>query len=195
MVPERWKYCVNTVDNNVGELIGHYYIQQAFPDKSRDEVKGIIQSLLTTYGQVFPKLTWLDETTIAGAIKKLKAIGVLVGYSTDQPNVADSKSLQEYYQGLQVDSTDFYGNQVRSEAWLTEISFSKLYKPVSKKVMGSPPQTVNAFYSPPDNQIYFPAGILQPPFYQAGNPEYVNYGAIGVVAGHEITVSWKEPFL
>ncbi|GJJ72078.1 hypothetical protein EMPS_04435 [Entomortierella parvispora] len=187
VIPDRWKHCVSVVDGSLGDMVGHYFIQEVFKGNSKAQVSDIIQSLLTAYGKVFPKLDWLDKKTEAGAMKKLKAIVALVGYSTAEPNVTDSKSVQDYYKDLKVDPADFYGNQWREGVWSNERSFLNLNKPVNKQVLGSPPQTVNAFYSPPDNQIYFPAGILQPPFFHTGNPEYVNYGALGVVAGHEIT--------
>ncbi|KAG0057100.1 hypothetical protein BGZ83_001534 [Gryganskiella cystojenkinii] len=187
IVPERWKHCVSVVSRSVGELAGHYYIEEAFKGNSRDQASGIIQSLLLTYSKVFPKLEWLDKATTIGAVKKLKAIRSLVGYSTEEPNTESSDSLDGYYKDLRVDPMDFYGNRARASAWTTEQNFLDLNKPINKKSMGSPPQTVNAFYSPSVNQIYFPAGILQPPFFHTDNPEYINYGGIGVVAGHEIT--------
>lgn len=190
VIPDRWKHCVKVVDGSLGEMIGHYFIQEAFNGDSKAQATSIINSLLKGYGKVIPKLSWLDKATAAGATKKLKAIVALVGYSTTDPDVTDSKSVQDHYKDLKVNPTDFYGNQVGSNIWATERDFMTLNKPVNKKVMGSPPQTINAFYSPSNNQIYFPAGILQPPFFHSGNPEYVNYGALGVVAGHEITVSF-----
>jgi len=189
-VSDRWKVCVANVDSNIGEMAGHYYVQETFTDQTRDQIHDMIESVIATYGQVFPNLNWLDRITAEGAIKKLKAIVALIGYSADKPNVKDPKSLDQYYKDLRVEPNDFYGNEARALAWTVKTSFLKLNQPVNKKdTLSFTPPTVNAFYNPLNNQIYFLAGILQPPFFHVGNPEYVNYGAIGMIAAHEVTVS------
>jgi hypothetical protein len=118
----------------------------------------------------------------------------MTGFSTNSPNVGSSKDVDEYYQDYKVDPKDFFGNQLRMNVWVTERYFNELDKPVNKNKMHMSPQTVNAYYSPTENQIVFPAGILQPPFFHTENPEYINWGGIGVVAGHEITVRKKMSY-
>ncbi|GJJ74948.1 hypothetical protein EMPS_07306 [Entomortierella parvispora] len=185
---DRWKGCVAIVDSNIGELSGHYYVKETFTDQIRDQIREMIESTISTYSQVFPNLNWLNKITVDGAIKKLKAIVALIGYSHDKPNDMDPKSLDEYYKDFRVEPDDYYGNEVRALAWASKMSYSKLKEPVNKKdTMGFTPPTVNAFYNALYNQIYFLAGILQPPFFHADNPEYVNYGAIGMIAAHEVT--------
>ncbi|KAF8944802.1 hypothetical protein BGZ47_003696 [Haplosporangium gracile] len=183
----RWKTCVGVINNNLGDMAGHYYIQTAFPGASRASVLSIVDSILQAYSKTFPTLAWLDKPTLSGAMQKLKAIVKLIGYSTNSPDVASSASLQAYFSGLPVSKTDYYANQLQFSIWSTRQSMGKLNKPVNRKKLPDPPQTVNAFYSPPTNQIVFPAGILQRPFFDVESPEYVNYGGFGVVAGHEVT--------
>ncbi|KAF9952172.1 hypothetical protein BGZ70_000702 [Mortierella alpina] len=185
--PDRWKHCVAVINGQLGDMAGEPFLDTMFKGNSRYQVHDMIESLRATYLETFPKLNWLDKTTAAGAVDKMKAIVQLIGFSTDSPNVASPESLSEYYQGYQVDPKDYFGNQMRESLWSTEKSFKKLGGPVNKLKMHMAPQTVNAYYSPTENQVVFPAGILQPPFFHMDNPEYINYGGIGVVAGHEIT--------
>ncbi|KAG0260651.1 hypothetical protein BG011_001714 [Mortierella polycephala] len=184
---DQWKSCVRVMNSNLGQMVGHYFVQESFKGDSRSRVVAMIESLRAMFLKSFPTLKWLDSTTLKGAIEKMKAIIAHVGFSTDSPDVASSKSLEEFYQGYSIDKADYFGNQLRSSVSSTDRTFKELNKPVNKKKLGMPPQTVNAFYSPTDNQIFFPAGILQPPFFHEGNPDYLNYGAIGVVVGHEYT--------
>ncbi|KAF9186120.1 hypothetical protein BGZ51_002245 [Haplosporangium sp. Z 767] len=192
VVSDRWKFCVRVVNSNLGQMVGHYFVQESFKGDSRSRVVNMIESLRTIYLKSFPTLKWLDSTTIKGAIEKMNAIIAHVGFSTDSPDVASSKSLEEYYQDYSVDKMDYFGNQVRSSVSRTDRTLKELNKPVNKKKLNISPQTVNAFYSPTTNQILFPAGILQPPFFHESNPDYVNYGAIGVVVGHEYTHGFDD---
>lgn len=185
---DRWKRCVSVVSGSLGQMAGHYFIEQTFKGDSRKEVMSIMENVLASYGKSFPTLAWLDKTTREGALKKLKAIVQLIGYSTDAPDVASSKSLDEYYKGYTVAANDYFGNQLKYSVWSTSDSFRQLPLPVNKNTMGMVPSTVNAYYSPSFNSINFPAGILQLPFFNVENPEYVNYGSMGVVGGHEIGV-------
>ncbi|KAG0302166.1 hypothetical protein BGZ97_002475 [Linnemannia gamsii] len=183
---DRWKPCVSVVSDNLGQMAGHYFVEQTFKGNSRKEVMSIIENVLGSYGKSFPTLAWLDKTTREGAMKKLKAIVQLVGYSTDAPDVASSKALDEYYKGYTVAANDYFGNQLKYSVWSAFDTFRQLPLPVNKNTMGMVPSTVNAYYSPSSNSINFPAGILQLPFFNVENPEYVNYGSMGVVGGHEI---------
>ncbi|KAF9904456.1 hypothetical protein EC991_002674 [Linnemannia zychae] len=182
----RWQVCVGQINDNLGDLAGHYYIQTAFPGSSRATVLSMVDSLLQTYKRAFPTLKWLDKTTLQGALQKLKDMVRLMGYSTKNPDVASSKSLQQFYKTLPISRTDYVKNLVESVVWTRKNDMSKLNVPVDRRHFLTYPQLVNAFYNPSANQILFPAGILQRPFFHVENPEYVNYGAFGVVAGHEV---------
>ncbi|KAF9367166.1 hypothetical protein CPC16_006878, partial [Podila verticillata] len=109
-----------------------------------------------------------------------------VGWSVSNPDTGSSVSLDQYYKDLELKDDDFYGNSARMSMFQTQKAFEALGKPVEKR-LSMTPQTVNAYYDPSANQIAFPAGILQPPAFHVDNPDYANYGAIGVIAGHEIT--------
>ncbi|KAF9149193.1 hypothetical protein BG015_009027 [Linnemannia schmuckeri] len=184
---DRWKTCVSTVNTNVGEIVGHYFIKERFKGNSRQDFTEIIESLRGTYTKAFPAYDWLDKSTLDGALKKLAAIEPLVGYSTGSPDVPSTKSLQEYYEGYDVTVDDYFGNMLKYATWQYEKMMTQAGKTVDRKKMLTTPQTVNAFYSPYANQVLFPAGMLQFPYYHVENPEYVNYGAMGSIAGHEIT--------
>ncbi|KAF9082327.1 hypothetical protein BGX23_012578 [Mortierella sp. AD031] len=184
---DRWKTCVGVVNANLGDIAGHYFVQQRFGGNSRTTVMSIIDALQSTYARTFPTLQWLDKNTRDGALDKLKAIVQLVGYSTNSPDVAFSKSLETYFKGYNVDPSNFFANQIQYSTWSKAESLATLNKPVNRKKLDYVPQTVNAFYDPSSNRILFPAGILQVPYFNVDNPEYVNYGGMGVVAGHEIT--------
>ncbi|KAF9191517.1 hypothetical protein BGZ51_007231 [Haplosporangium sp. Z 767] len=185
-VPERWKTCVELINNNLGDMVGHYFIKDAFKGNSLAAVNDILDSLRQAYEGSFTNYNWLDAETREKAIEKVKAIVQKVGYGSDAPNVASSESIDEFYRELEIKPEDHFGNQVRSMAWTAASRFRSLSKPVNKKSMDMPPQTVNAYYDPTQNEVVFPAGILQPPFFHVENQDYLNYGAIGSVAGHEV---------
>ncbi|KAF8977468.1 hypothetical protein BGZ46_007369, partial [Entomortierella lignicola] len=192
VIPDRWKYCVSIVNRQLGDIAGHFFIQKQFKGESQNQVHDMIETLRETYIKAFPKLDWLDKETAKGAIEKMKAIVQLTGFSTESPNVGSPKSLEEYYEKYKVEAKDFFGNQKRVNLWSAEKTLKELEEPVNKAKMHMVPQTVNAYYSPTENQIVFPAGILQAPFFHTENPEYVNYGGIGVVAGHEVTHGFDD---
>ncbi|KAG0368779.1 hypothetical protein BGX24_002699 [Mortierella sp. AD032] len=185
--PPRWKDCVVAINTNLGDMAGYFFIQEFFKGSSRQSVVSIIDSLLQTYAQIFTTLPWLDEPTRTGALQKVQAIQKLIGYSTDSPNVASPISLLSYYFNLTISKSDHFGNQHRYAVWSKALERSQLNDSVNQKKMEESPQIVDAFYLGPTNHIIFPAGILQPPFFHVDNPEYLNYGAMGVAAGHEIT--------
>ncbi|CAO3573467.1 unnamed protein product [Mortierella alpina] len=188
LVTPRWETCVDVVDSALGAMAGHYFIEKAFKGDSKEMADGIISSLRTTFVDGLKRLDWLDdEDTRASAKEKVDLLMQKIGYSIESPDVKSSESLEEYYKDLGMDKTDFFGNQMRSKTWNVQQVMNALGKPVDKAKWLMSPQTVNAYYNPSVNEIVFPAGILQQPFFHGDNPEYLNYGGIGVVAGHELT--------
>ncbi|KAF9154687.1 hypothetical protein BG015_000215 [Linnemannia schmuckeri] len=113
---ERWKVCVPAVNINLGQMVGHYYIQEVFKADSRQEVIKIMENVLLSYEKTFPTLSWLDKITRDGAIKKLKVIVQSIGYSTESPDVASSANLDAYYKDYAIDAVDYVGNQIRFSA-------------------------------------------------------------------------------
>ncbi|KAF9154693.1 hypothetical protein BG015_000221, partial [Linnemannia schmuckeri] len=192
LTADRASFCTGVINSDLGQIAGHYFVDQTLPEHSKIYFKSMIHQILASYSESMPKLDWLDTPTLTGAIKKLKAIVELVAESSDSPNTSSSESLQEYYSNLAINATDYFGNRARNSIWSTLTQFATVNKPVNKGLLpGGPPQTLNAFYGPQTNEIYFPAGLLQAPMFHANNPDYMNYGAMGSVAGHEI--GWWTP--
>ncbi|KAK5820687.1 hypothetical protein F5H01DRAFT_378077 [Linnemannia elongata] len=186
-ITERWTTCLSTANTNLVHITGHYFVKATFKGNSRQEVLAIVDNVIASYENTFPTLAWLDKKTRDGAIKKLKAIVKSVGYTTDNPDDISAKSLDTFYKGYVVEKRDFFGNQLRYMRWIASKTFGELLMPVDRDSMGDMSlATVNAYYNPRSNAIYIPAGILQLPFFNIENPEYVNYGSMGVVGGHEI---------
>ncbi|KAI1317982.1 Peptidase M13 [Mortierella claussenii] len=186
-VTDRSKVCVDLVSDNVADLVGHYFLEASYTDKSKAKINEIIDSLRATYVKSFKVYDWLDDYTRKGALEKIKAIVQKVGYSTSGPNDGSTPSVDKYYRPLTIHAKDHFGNQVRTSEFQAQNQFRSLDKPVDRKHMFMSPQTVNAYYSPQTNDINIPAGISLPPFFHLDNPEYLNFGALGGVSGHELT--------
>ncbi|KAG0276201.1 hypothetical protein BGZ95_007856 [Linnemannia exigua] len=185
---ERWKNCATIVDNTLGHMVGHYFIKENFKGNSRQEVLNIINNTITSFVKEFSALTWFDKETLEGAIKKVKAVALGVGYSIESPNVASSKLLDEYYKGYTVDANNYFSNQLQSYTWSVANSFSQLPLPVKRAAKASTPTTVGAYSNYRLNAIIMPAGYLQGIYFNLENPEYINYGVGGHLGAHEI--SW-----
>lgn len=182
----RWKGCVQLVNENLGDLAGHFFVKATFPEESQAIMNEMIGSLRWSFEKSFWDYDWLDPRTRHAALQKLKAIVPKVGFSTSSPNVGLSASVDEYYRPLVINGKDHFGNQVRASTWKTETMFRGMTKPSNRVKLASIPQTVNAFYNPNMNSIEILAGILRAPFFDAAVPEYLNYAGIGVVAAHEL---------
>ena len=170
------------VDGSLGELLGQLYVQQYFTPAAKEYMKNLVNNLKATLGERIQRLDWMTPETKTRALKKLNAFTVKIGY-TDK---------WETYAGLNVDRSDYFGNLRRIGAWNYADNISKLGKPVDKTQWGMTPPTVNAYYSPVGNEIVFPAGILQYPFFDFAADDAVNYGGIGAVIGHEMTHGFDD---
>ncbi|KAF9284348.1 Endothelin-converting enzyme 2 [Linnemannia elongata] len=182
----RWRNCVQLVNENLGDLAGHFFVKATFPEESQAIMNEMIGSLRWSFEKSFWNYDWLDPRTLQAALQKLKAIVPKVGFSTSSPNVGQSASVDEYYRPLVIKDKDHFGNQVRASTWKQETMFRGMTKPANRVKLASIPQTVNAFYNPNMNSIEILAGILRAPFFDAAVPEYLNYAGIGVVAAHEL---------
>lgn len=189
LVTPRWETCIDVVDNSLGAMAGHYFIEKMFQGDSKEMADSIITSLRDSFVKGLNHMEWLDHPTLMNATEKVDLLIQKIGYSVESPDVRSSNSLEDYFKDLGIDKADFFGNQIRSKTWQTRQTLGELGKPVDKAKWLMSPQTVNAYYNPSANEIVFPAGILQQPFFHGDNPEYLNYGGIGVVAGHELAVS------
>ncbi len=170
------------VDGSIGELLGQLYVKKYFTPAAKQYMVNLVNNLKETLGERIQHLDWMSDATKAKALKKLAAFTVKIGYPDKwQP-----------YTGLIIVRHDYAGNLRRISKWRYNYGISQLGKPVDKTRWGMSPPTVNAYYSPTNNEIVFPAGILQFPFFDFGADDAVNYGGIGAVIGHEMTHGFDD---
>ena len=178
----RWKRVTSAVEGAMGEALGQLYVEKYFPAEAKARMEILVNNLIEALGQRIDMAEWMTDATKANAHKKLATIYVKIGY----PN------KWRDYSGLEIKNDSYYANVVRSNEFDMAYMFSKINKPVDKDEWLMTPQTVNAYYNPTTNEICFPAAILQPPFFNMNADEAANYGAIGVVIGHELTHGFDD---
>ncbi|KAF9349781.1 hypothetical protein BGX26_011974 [Mortierella sp. AD094] len=183
---DRSSVCVSTVSARLGDLVGHYFVEATFPEATAAKIHEIVAGVREAYTESFKVYDWFESITREGALEKVKAIIENDGYSMGIPNDGVLSSVDAYYSNLTILPDDFFGNQVKGRAFLAQNKFRLLNAPVNRKSMDWAPQTVNAYYQPNMNNINILAGIVQTPVFHIDNPEYLNYGAIGTVVGHEM---------
>lgn len=173
----RWKLVLDVTSYSLGESIGQLYVQKYFPPVAKQKMTDLVMNLKKSLKVRIENLTWMGSQTKQEAIAKLDKMGVKVGYPDKWRD----------YSGLTITSQPYILNLLGSQNFEFRYSMDKVGKPVDPTEWGMTPQTVNAYYSPNRNEIVFPAGILQPPFFNLDADDAVNYGAIGMVIGHEMT--------
>lgn len=180
----RWKRAVGVVDGTLGMAVGKLYVEKYFPESSKQRMTNLIRNLQVALGQRIDSLTWMSDSTKAMAHEKLDNVIIKIGYPDTWRDIS----------GLNVDdSLTFFENMCNaSEFYFLDEINRKVNKPVDKTEWLMTPQTINAYYNPTTNEICFPAGILQPPFFNAASDEAANYGAIGVVIGHELSHGFDD---
>ena len=178
----RWKRVLNTTSTNLGELVGQLYVERYFPPESKKRMVDLVMNLKTALGERIKNVDWMSEETKEKALAKLEAFGVKIGYP--------DKWID--YSSLEIKRDSYVLNVIRANAFETRRDLNKIGKPVDPTEWGMTPQTVNAYYHPFRNEVVFPAGILQPPFFNPNADDPVNYGAIGVVIGHEMTHGFDD---
>lgn len=179
----RWKRAVGVVDGSMGEALGQMYVKKYFPPAAKERMVQLVKNLQTALGERIQNLEWMSDTTKVKAQEKLSTFYVKVGYPDKWRD----------YTGLKIDNKDsFWGNVERVNEFDYDYMIFKAGKPVDKDEWGMTPQTVNAYYNPTTNEICFPAGILQYPFFDMNADDAFNYGAIGVVIGHEMTHGFDD---
>ena len=179
----RWKRAVSAVNGTLGEAVGQMYVQKYFPPEAKARMEKLVANLQVALGQRIDSLTWMGDTTKAKAHEKLDAFYVKIGY----PN------KWRDYSALDIDAKEsYYANLVRAQKFEQEYNYSFIDQPVDRDKWYMTPQTVNAYYNPSTNEICFPAAILQPPFFDMQADDAANYGAIGVVIGHEMTHGFDD---
>ncbi|KAF9199711.1 hypothetical protein BGZ49_010138 [Haplosporangium sp. Z 27] len=183
----RKKTCLRNINTYLPHLVGYYFVKDLFNADIGDRIHEIVESIRSTYVQSFDNYSWLDPSTKEEAVSKMKAIAENIGYSRDNPDEGSLASIDEFYSDLVIDPLDYYGSENRAVAFLVESSFRLLGRPVNKKQLIISPQTVNAYYLANANTINILAGFLQAPLFELNLPEYVTYGGMGSILGHEMT--------
>jgi len=178
----RWRRCVAYVDNDLGEALGRKYVEVTFGEQGKERTLAMVQALEKALGQDIQAIDWMSPETKKKALEKLHAISNKIGYPEKWRD----------YSTVDIRKGDTLGNNLRAKTFEFRRQMSKIGKPVDKNEWDMTPPTVNAYYDPQKNNINFPAGILQPPFYDNKMDDAVNFGGIGAVIGHELTHGFDD---
>lgn len=178
----RWKRAVNSVNGMLGELVGEMYVEKYFQAAAKERMVKLVKNLQTALGERIDAQEWMSDSTKIRAHEKLAAFHVKVGYPDKWKD----------YSKLEIKNDSYWANVCRASEWGFNDMYSRIGKPVDKDEWLMTPQTVNAYYNPSTNEICFPAAILQPPFFNMEADDAANYGAIGVVIGHEMTHGFDD---
>ncbi|CAF0883727.1 unnamed protein product [Adineta ricciae] len=182
--PDRWETCVRKTDKALGFGLGALYVNTAFGERDRLKANELIKNIREIFGENLNKLQWIDEQSKSEARKKLDKIYEKIGYPDFIKN--DTK-LNERYADYSMSESEFFSNELKVRSRERRWSLLQYRQKVDRTEWDMTPETVNAYYNPSENEIVFPAGILQPPFFHKDFPIAINYGGIGSVIGHEIT--------
>jgi putative endopeptidase len=181
-IQPRWKRCVQSTDRNLGEALGQLYVQKYFPPEAKAHALEMVHNLIAALRDDLKTLPWMGPETRAQAIAKLEAFAVKIGYPDKWRD----------YSALTIDRASYSQNFYRAAAFEFQRRLGKIGKPVDRTEWGMSPPTVNAYNNSGMNEIVFPAGIMQPPFYDPKADDAVNYGGMGAVIGHEITHGFDD---
>lgn len=179
---ERWKRASSLVNRSLGDALGQLYVQKYFPPSAKKYMENLVNNLQQTYKQHIEQCDWMSDSTKEKAVDKLEAFTKKIGYPDKWKD----------YSSIRISRDSLVGNLMRIGKWHYEYNINKLHKPVDKTEWYMTPPTVNAYYNPSFNEIVFPAGILQPPFYFQNGDDAVNYGGIAAVIGHEMTHGFDD---
>jgi putative endopeptidase len=178
----RWKRCVQSTDRNLGEALGQLYVQKYFPPEAKARALEMVHNLIAALRDDLQTLPWMGLETRAQAAAKLEAFAVKIGYPDKWRD----------YSALKIDRSGYLQNFERAAEFELQRRLNKIGKPVDRTEWGMSPPTVNAYNNSSMNEIVFPAGIMQPPFYDPKADDAVNYGGMGAVIGHEITHGFDD---
>jgi putative endopeptidase len=178
----RWKRCVQSVNRNVGEALGQVYVEKYFPPAAKAHALEMVHNLLAALRSDIPTLSWMSPETKKAAIAKMEAFNIKIGYPDKWRD----------YSKLDIERSSYAANVRRASTFENSRELAKIGKPVDRNEWGMTPPTVNAYYNPTMNEIVFPAGILQPPFYDPKADDAINYGGMGAVIGHEVSHGFDD---
>lgn len=182
-IEPRWKRAMSIPNSMFGEAVGELYVKKYFPPENKEYMQILVENLRSALGKHINRLPWMTGKTKRCALEKLASIKVKIGYPDKWKD----------YSGIEIDPEKSYLENVQEASrWYVRDNYEKLGKPVDKEEWHMTPQTVNAYYNPTTNEICFPAGILQPPYFDLTADDAQNYGAIGVVIGHEMTHGFDD---
>jgi len=181
-IQSRWKRMVGITDMFLGDALGQLYVAKYFPPDAKKKADELVSNLIAVYHDRLNKLDWMSDETKKKANEKLSTIIRKIGYPDNWKG----------YKGMEISRTNFFQNLMNAGEWNYNYMVDKIGKPVDRTEWHMSPPTVNAYYNPMVNEIVFPAGILQPPFFNANADDAVNYGAIGAVIGHEMTHGFDD---
>jgi putative endopeptidase len=181
-IQPRWKRMVSFTDGYIGDALGQLYVAKYFPPEAKKKADELVANLMAVYKDRIQTLDWMSDVTKAKATEKLNAIKTKIGYTDKFKD----------YAGLEITRDNFFANLMNATKWNYQDMVNQIGKPVDRTKWEMTPPTVNAYYHPLLNEIVFPAGILQPPFFDANADDAVNYGGIGAVIGHEITHGFDD---
>ena len=178
----RWRRAIDAVNGAMGEAVGQLYVEKYFPPQAKERMLKLVDNLKTALGDRISQLDWMSDETKSKAQEKLSTIIVKIGYPDKWKD----------YSSLEIKGDSYWQNMMRASEFEYGEMIADLGKPVDKTKWYMSPQTVNAYYNPSSNEICFPAGILQPPFFYMDGDDAINYGGIGVVIGHEMTHGFDD---
>ena len=178
----RWKRVIASTDSSLGEALGKLYVADYFPPQAKARADELVGNVRGAMADAIQSNSWMDDKTKQAALKKLTAITVKIGYPDKWRD----------YSKLDINRSSYFANSMRASLFEVDRQLKKIGKPVDRSEWGMTPPTVNAYYNPNLNEIVFPAGILQPPFFFANGDDAVNYGGIGAVIAHEITHGFDD---
>lgn len=178
----RWQRMSSQIDRVFGDLVGQLYVAKYFKPEAKARMLELVNNLQATFGERIQRLDWMSATTKTRALEKLNAFAKKIAYP----------DKWKTYDGVTISRGDYIGNVRSGSTWFYNYMVEKMGKPVDRTEMGMTPPTINASYSPSNNDLTFPAGILQSPFFDFGADDAVNYGGIGAVIGHEMTHGFDD---
>ncbi|XP_078523458.1 endothelin-converting enzyme 2 [Lissotriton helveticus] len=185
----RWQTCISNTDDTLGFALGSLFVKATFDKDSKEIAEGMIAEIRTAFEDTLDRLHWMDDQTRRAAKDKADAIYDMIGFPDF---ILDTKELDDVYDGYEVSEDSFFQNMLSFYNFSAKVMADQLRKPPNRDQWSMTPQTVNAYYLPTKNEIVFPAGILQAPFYAPKHPKALNFGGIGVVMGHELTHAFDD---
>ncbi|PIK51279.1 putative endothelin-converting enzyme 1, partial [Apostichopus japonicus] len=185
----KWRTCITDTDEALGFALGALFVKESFQGGSKEIAAEMVEKVRSAFKRNLPDLDWMDEETRTAAKQKANAILDLIGF----PNfILDEEKLDKFYEEVDINATAYFRNSVEVLRFMYQSQVEGLRKATDRGVWEMNPATVNAYYQPIKNEIVFPAGILQAPFYDRDFPKSLNFGGIGVVMGHEITHAFDD---